>query len=62
MTFFSSPVVGATIGAGFSAVASGFLRAMLYGISPLDPIEYASTLLLLAAVAATAALIPASAA
>lgn len=55
-------LLGATIGAGFSAAASSFLRAMLYGISPLDPIGYASTLLLLAAVAATAALIPASAA
>ena len=55
-------LLGAAIGVGLSAASSSFLPAMLYGISPLDPIGYASTLLLLAAVAVTAALIPASAA
>jgi hypothetical protein len=55
-------LLGAAIGAGLSAASSSFLQAMLYGISPLDAIGYASALFLLAAVAAAAALLPASAA
>jgi hypothetical protein len=55
-------LLGAAIGTGLSVAASSLLRAMLYGISPLDPIGYTSALFLLAAVAAAAALLPASAA
>jgi putative ABC transport system permease protein len=53
-------LLGAAIGAGLSVAGSSFLRAMLYGISPLDPIGYASALFLLAVVAATAVILPAS--
>jgi ABC-type antimicrobial peptide transport system permease subunit len=55
-------LLGTAIGAGFAAAASGFIQAMLYGISPLDPTGYISALFLLGAVAAAAALVPASAA
>ena len=55
-------LLGAAIGTALAAAVSSLLRAMLYGISPLDPIGFASALVLLAAVAVAAALMPASAA
>ena len=53
---------GAAIGTALAAAASSLLRAILYGISPLDPIGFAGALVLLAAIAVGAALVPASAA
>jgi predicted lysophospholipase L1 biosynthesis ABC-type transport system permease subunit len=54
------PVVfGALAGLALAAGAAQLLRSMLYGLSPLDPVSFASTALVLATVAVFAALIPA---
>ncbi len=53
------PIVGLLVGALASAGATRLLRASLYEISPLDPLVYARTTLLLLAVAAGACLVPA---
>ena len=55
-------LIGAAAGVLMAAGAGQLLRMMLYGVSPIDPIAFASTLLLLGVVAAIAALIPARAA
>jgi predicted permease len=55
-------LIGSAIGTGLAAISSRLIRTMLYGVSPLDPGGFAAGLILLAAVAAIAALVPASAA
>jgi predicted permease len=52
-------VVGIAIGSGAAALATRFLRAFLYGISPTDPLTFGGVALLKAAVALVAALVPA---
>jgi putative ABC transport system permease protein len=59
---FTPVLIGAAARVALAAGAAQLIRAMLYGVSPLDPIAFASTILLLAAVAAIAVLIPARAA
>ncbi|HKA00697.1 MAG TPA: ADOP family duplicated permease [Candidatus Solibacter sp.] len=54
--------VGAALGTAMAAVISTLIRAILYGVNPLDPAGFGGALLLLAAVAAIAALVPASSA
>ncbi len=51
--------VGGIAGLLLAGAAAQAMRAMLYGISPLDPLSFGSTALLLACVAAAAAAIPA---
>jgi predicted permease len=53
------PLAGLLVGALASAGAARLLRASLYQISPVDPVVYARTTLLLLAVAAGACLVPA---
>jgi putative ABC transport system permease protein len=55
-------LIGSIVGLALAAVASQAIRAMLFGVSPLDPIAFAATALLLASVAGLAALVPARAA
>jgi macrolide transport system ATP-binding/permease protein len=52
-------VSGLVIGLALSLVASGFMRALLPGIAPRDPITFIAVPLVLIAVATVAALIPA---
>jgi ABC-type antimicrobial peptide transport system permease subunit len=52
-------VTGLVIGLALSLVASGFMRALLPGIAPRDPITFIAVPLVLIAVATVAALIPA---
>jgi ABC-type antimicrobial peptide transport system permease subunit len=52
-------VSGAAIGLALAAGLTRFLQSMLYGISPTDPWTFAAVVLTLAAVASTAALLPA---
>jgi hypothetical protein len=52
-------VLGAVAGLALAAAAAQLIRSMLYGISPLDPVAFASTALVLSLVAAGAALLPA---
>jgi putative ABC transport system permease protein len=56
--------VAAGVAAGLALAAAGaqLARAMLYGVSPLDPLTFAAGGIALAAVAALAALVPARAA
>jgi predicted permease len=57
---FLIPVLtGAVIGAMITAGVSQFLRKILFGISNLDPAGYAGGILVLIAIAAAAALLPA---
>jgi predicted permease len=55
-------LLGICIGTGIALALSRLLRAMLYGVSPADPAGFGAALALLAAVAAVAAFVPASAA
>ncbi|MCU1237396.1 MAG: hypothetical protein JWP63_5363 [Candidatus Solibacter sp.] len=55
-------LVGGAIGGVLAALAAQLIRAMLYGVSPVDPLGFAGALAVLAAVAAIAALAPARAA
>jgi putative ABC transport system permease protein len=50
---------GVAIGACLSAWASTFVRTLLYGLEPRDPVTFAGSALLLVAVAAIAAWLPA---
>ena len=52
-------VTGALVGLVLAGAAAQLLRTMLYGISPLDPLSFASTALVLAVVGVVAAVIPA---
>jgi predicted permease len=54
--------IGALIGVALAAGAAQIIEALLYGVSPIDPIAFGATLLILAAVAGIAAFVPASAA
>ncbi|MGH7593310.1 MAG: ABC transporter permease, partial [Gemmatimonadales bacterium] len=51
--------LGMAIGIGGAVVASRALVTLMFGVSPLDPVTYASVIVLLAAVAAIACWIPA---
>ncbi len=53
---------GVVIGTVLAAVAGQLIRALLYGVSSLDPLSFGSTAVLLAAVAVFAATLPARAA
>jgi ABC-type antimicrobial peptide transport system permease subunit len=55
-------IVGSAIGALLAAAGAQLIRAMLYGISPVDPLGFSGALAILGAVAALAALVPARAA
>ena len=52
-------VVGLGLGLALALAATRLLTGVLYGVQPADPATYASVALLLAAVAATACLVPA---
>ncbi len=52
-------VVGIAIGCGAAALATRFLQAFLYGVSPTDPLTFGGVALVLATVALAAALVPA---
>jgi predicted permease len=57
---FSWPVIlGLLLGTTAAAFGSRLLRVVLYGISNLDPIGYAAALIVLSAIVAIAALLPA---
>jgi len=57
---FSWPVViGLVLGIGGTAAISQILRRVLYGVSNLDPFSYVSAVLILVAIIAFAALLPA---
>jgi ABC-type antimicrobial peptide transport system permease subunit len=57
---FLIPVLaGAVVGAMITAGVSQFLHKILFGISNLDPVGYAGGILVLIAIAAAAALLPA---
>jgi putative ABC transport system permease protein len=51
--------IGALIGIALAAGAGQLIRALLYGISPMDPVAFGGTIVLLTGVATLAALIPA---
>jgi putative ABC transport system permease protein len=50
---------GVAAGLGASAILTGFLSTMLYGVRPMDPLTFAGVALVLAAVAALATCMPA---
>jgi putative ABC transport system permease protein len=52
-------VLGVAIGAASSLVATRWLRAQLYGVSPTDPVTFLAAAAALAAIAALATLVPA---
>ena len=52
--------VGVAIGLAAASVTTRTMTAMLFGMSPLDPITYASVVVLLTAVSAMASGVPAS--
>jgi putative ABC transport system permease protein len=55
-----APVVaGAAVGIAAAALATGALRTMLFGVTPLDPVSFAAAPALLAAVALLACYLPA---
>jgi predicted permease len=57
---FSWPVlIGLVVGMAVTAALSQILRRVLYGVSNLDPVSYASAILILVAIFALAALLPA---
>jgi predicted permease len=55
-------LLGAFLGVDLALASASLLRAALYGLSPIDPIGFCAGILLLAAVATLAALLPASSA
>ena len=60
LTQFSWPVlIGVAAGAGGTAAISQILRKVLYGVSNLDPLSYATAIIILLAIFAAAALLPA---
>ncbi len=50
--------IGLLLGIGGAAAASGVLRGLLFGISPVDPIAFVGAGLRLLGVAAVASLVP----
>jgi len=52
--------IGIFLGLGAAAVVAHLMRALLFGVSPLDPISFAAMPLILAAAAALASYLPAS--
>jgi ABC-type antimicrobial peptide transport system permease subunit len=58
----SSPalVIGLGLGFGGALAASRFIESSLIGISPLDPLAYAAVVIVLAAAAGVAVLVPAA--
>ena len=52
-------VLGAVVGAGFSLLGSGVLRALLYGVSPTDPVSLLAASTLLVVIGGVASLVPA---
>ncbi len=52
--------VGIVMGLGAAALVAQLMRALLFGISPLDPLSFALMPLILAAAAALASFLPAS--
>lgn len=52
--------VGCVFGLGAAAAAARLMRALLFGVSPLDPLSFAAVPFLLAATAALAAFLPAA--
>jgi ABC-type antimicrobial peptide transport system permease subunit len=52
--------VGIVIGLGAAALVARMMRALLFGVSPLDPLSFAVMPLILAAAAALASFLPAS--
>ena len=52
--------VGVVIGLGAAAAVARMLRTLLFGVSPLDPLSFATVPLILAAASALASLLPAS--
>lgn len=53
-------VVGLTVGTGFAALGSKFLRVALYGVSNLDPASYAMAIATLSAIVLLSMLLPAA--
>jgi predicted permease len=51
---------GAVIGLGAAAVVARMMRAILFGVSPLDPLSFAAVPFILAAASALASFLPAS--
>jgi putative ABC transport system permease protein len=51
--------IGAVLGIAGAAAGGGVLRAMLFGVSPVDPVAYGVVVLLLAAVSFVACFVPA---
>ena len=54
-----SPAIGLAVGLAIAALASRVVAALLYGISPLDPVSYAGAAALLLATVLAASLLPA---
>ena len=52
--------VGVAIGLGAAAAAARLMTSLLFGVSPLDPLSFATVPLLLVAAAALASFVPAS--
>jgi len=53
------PAVGAALGVPIALAVGHTLRGLLYGVSPLDPLSIAASLVLLLAVALLACYVPA---
>jgi putative ABC transport system permease protein len=51
--------IGLLVGAGGAAALTGLLSTLIYGVDPIDPVSFASGILLLAVTALVASLIPA---
>jgi ABC-type antimicrobial peptide transport system permease subunit len=57
---FAWPILlGLGVGVGGTMAVSQVLRRMLYGVSNLDPLSYVAAILILVAIFAAAALLPA---
>lgn len=54
-----APMIGAGIGLALSMVASRFLEAFIFGVSPLDPVTFVGVISVLGATAVAANLVPA---
>jgi predicted permease len=52
--------IGIVIGLGAAAVVARLMRALLFGVSPLDPVSFAAVPIILAAAATLASFLPAS--
>jgi putative ABC transport system permease protein len=55
----SMTAIGAIAGLASAATLAGTLRGLLFGIQPLDPLTFASVVMLLLATATVACLVPA---